>query len=128
MTRTIWTAAVLVAGTAATALLLSQRHLSDADRALTVTKPQPAPDVRVRHDFISIALPAAAPIVSPRRSQPASSMSPMSAMTGAPSSLYRPSSSRVLRSGSDDTRLLSKVRRVVAGDGRYRPEPFPRVK
>ncbi|MDQ3419259.1 MAG: hypothetical protein M3541_10815 [Acidobacteriota bacterium] len=116
MPRRIWMVVVTVVGTAATALLFSQPHASDADMPLTVVTPVPAPDVQILHEYITIAPAQPRPGPSPRLS---------SVSASASSSATTPSRAR--RSRPTERALLSKVARAVAGDGRYRPEPFPRL-
>ena len=119
MSRKIWTAAALVAGIGAAALLLSQPHASDARTPDTVVTATPSRDVRVQHEFITIAPARPAPVI--RRRPSGGSLS-----ASATKSLTVPARTR--RSPSTEPALLAKVGRAVAGDGRHRPEPFPRVR
>ena len=123
MPRNVWIAAVLVIGMGATALLVSQPHPSDlaaSSSPPTVVKPVPSPDVRVRHEYITIT-----PIErEPRRPSPRLSTVSLSASAkGAPSP-----AGRARQPQPTERALLSKVGRAVAGDGRFRPEPFPRLR
>src|SRR5918993_1135150 len=119
MSRRIWTATALIAGTGAAALLLSQPHASDARTPETVVTARPSPDVRVQHDFITIAPARPGPVSRPRL--PSGSLS---------ASAWRPQASRprARRSPASEPALLAKVGRAVAGNGRHRPEPFPRLR
>ncbi len=120
MPRRMWIAVVIVVGTGATGLLFSQPHASDANMPLTVVPAVPAQqDVRVRHEYITLMSPP--PVYSPRLSSPTLSAS---AATAAPPE----ATNRPRRSRPTERALLSKVGRAVAGDGRYRPEPFPRLR
>ena len=115
MTRTIWLAAALVT-TAATVLLLREprpdRPAAPADESIAFTH-SPSRDVRVEHRFVSVAAPEAR----------TASVLPTPVRTADSAPLRRPSPAR-----KADDALLAKARRVVLGDGKYRPEPFPRVK
>ncbi|HVJ26551.1 MAG TPA: hypothetical protein VM493_03380 [Vicinamibacterales bacterium] len=119
MSRKIWTAAALLAGTGAAALLLSQPHASDARTPDTVVTATPSRDVRVQHEFITIAPARPAPVI---RSRPSGA----SLSASATRSLTVPA--RPPHSPSSEPALLAKVGRAVTGDGRHRPEPFPRVR
>lgn len=113
MTRKRWIAAAIVTAAGATALLAG-KQAPDADiQAGTpaVIRHEPARDVRVRHEFVRIPLPPVAPRLEARAAAPAA-----------------PRRARPARAEADDEALLSKARRVLVGDGRYRPEPFPRIK
>jgi len=121
MTRRLWISAVLLAGTAATtALLPSQGRSTPADLPKSATNLVPAPEVRVRHHFVTVAPPPVVPGVAPHLSRPASSLSVSHSVPAA-------SGVRSRRS-REDMRVLFKVGRAVTGDGRHRPEPFPRLK
>jgi hypothetical protein len=111
--------------TAAAVLLVNQSHSSDASvRVAAVEKMIPTADVRVRHDFVTVALPPPIKGVTPRLGPPATSLSASAGSAQSPAT--SPSPPR--RTRTNDGPLLAKVGRAVAGDGRYRPEPFPRVR
>lgn len=120
MPRGIWITAALVAGTGIAALLISQPHASDGDMPLTVARPVPSRDVQVRHEFVRLPSTRPAPRV-PRARQAIMSLA-ASAQGAAPA----PIAARQAR--PTERALLSKVGRAVAGDGRFRPEPFPKLR
>ena len=68
-------------------------------------------EVRVRHEFVTAA--------------PASLLTPRTTLPGLPArrAVQRNAEHRAPRPG-----LIARARRAVTGDGRHRPEPFPRVK
>lgn len=75
-------------------------------RTASPAAPEARPEVRIEHQVIEVPTPAApAPIL--RAVAPARSVS-----------------ARAGREGSAP--FVSRARRVLVGDGRYRPEPFPR--
>ena len=81
---------------------------------------EPLPSVTVRHDLIVV--PA-----SPERAavavRPVRAAMPVRHAAAAP-----PSAARVWRTPAAERGLFGRARRAVVGDGRYRPEPFPRLK
>ena len=122
MSRRIWiAAAALIAGVGATALLLSQPRALEAPltQPPTAVADVSARDVRVQHEYITITPARPDPILRPRPSTASLSASASNAVTVP---------SRWRRAQPTDRALLSKVGRAVAGDGRYRPEPFPRLR
>ena len=121
MTRTVWTAAVLVAAIATGAMLFSQPQLSEADAPPPATTPAPLGDVKVRHDLVVVPLAVPIEKSGPRSPRQASSVS-------ASASGRADFTGRARQTPPAAAPLLAKVRRAVAGDGRYRPEPFPRVR
>jgi hypothetical protein len=75
--------------------------------------------VKVRHELITVA---AAPVPSPRRARMAAAGPPKLA---APRQTSPPLPEQ---QASSEATLLGKARRAIVGDGRHRPEPFPRVR
>lgn len=106
MKRTLWTAAIALTALAATILLVGDRHGVTPEAADTIASDVRTDDVEVRHEFVTIAAPTMDRVVEVR-------------------SVAAPRPVRRARPGDP---LLAKARRALLGDGRYRPEPFPRVK
>lgn len=76
--------------------------------------PEPQPeerDVRVEHELIAVA--------EPSPPAPAARPNPVRAV---------PPAARARAERADATTSPGKVRRAFLGDGRYRPEPFPRAR
>ena len=102
----------------------------EPDRLTQVEPPAvELPDVRVQHEFVQI--PAAAASTAPlgqreERSGHAVSSSTQR-MTGRAVSSAASGRTTVERAARNPT-LLEKARRAFVGDGRHRPEPFPRVR
>src|SRR5688500_12566762 len=106
MKRTLWTALALVAvATVATALLQGDPSNAEAEQ-VPLTTIRAAGDVQVRHAFVTIATPVPAAAAT-RRSVP----------PGPPA-----------RRTSREAGGWSKTARALVGDGRHRPQPFPRIK
>lgn len=105
-------AIVLLAALIATVRLVSQPHKSSADDGEAPLAAS-SDAVQVRHEFVTLPDPAAAPLLDHRPSTPPTT--PVSAP-------------RLQRVRAGDDALLSKARRAILGDGRHRPEPFPRIK
>ena len=87
------------------------RQLSDREPAVREPGPQPASEdraVRVEHEFITVAE------ASSEAAPPA----------GAAVRAVQP----VRRERVEPRTLAQKTRRALLGDGRYRPEPFPRAR
>lgn len=92
----------------------------DLDRHRGVTSAasftsEPLPAVRVKHELITVSVPAAT-AGTPIPKRPA-------AATVQRATAAEPAE-RELR----DKGLLDKARRALIGDGTHRPEPFPRVR
>jgi hypothetical protein len=64
-------------------------------------------DVRVQHQILRVPAPRAMPRIAPP----------------APHRL-----TRVTREATPHPGLMAKARRLIVGDGRYRPRPFPTVR
>ena len=127
MYRSMWIPALVVAaaGTGVTALLLSQSRPSVAQVTSSSSKAARVADVQVRHEFVTLQVPASAPGTHTQPSQPATISASASA---AVPRLVRRTSPQGRRAHAEPAALLSRVGRAVAGDGRHRPEPFPRIK
>lgn len=92
--------------------------------------PSVLPDVRVKHEFVAIPLPP----------PPATSLADRSEGTAPAAKKRREASSSrpdvvrtanlASRAGAPDRQdnLLIRAGRAVIGDGKHRPEPFPRIK
>lgn len=96
--------------------------------------PTPPPAVRVSHEFVTVEIPppegrANAPrVIGPRTSLAANRPGAKpSRPAGAPKTATHDPAPTVRR-GSRDRNLLERAGRVLIGDGKYRPEPFPRVR
>jgi hypothetical protein len=83
-----------------------------------VAAPPPLSHVEIRHELITVAT---APVPPPPRTRMAAAGPPKPAAPPPPS----PSP---LQPASSEPTLLEKARRAIVGDGRHRPEPFPRVR
>jgi hypothetical protein len=68
----------------------------------------PPPAIRLEHQIIEVQPPKAAKRAPRRRVAPAATRLASISVQG-------------------DTTLVARARRAVLGDGRYRPEPFPRL-
>jgi hypothetical protein len=90
------------------------------------TSPPPLAPVTVRHELVTV--PAPAPTAPPTRT--AHRADPPAAP--APTLGARPTtagaSAPAVQPASRDQSFFNRARRAVVGDGRYRPQPFPRVK
>lgn len=85
--------------------------------------PAPLPEVRVRHEFVTVPLPAAA------AHPPAGVRSgPPPARTALSKPPVGPGEAAPVRRAGRDAGFLERARRAVVGDGRFRPQPFPRPK
>ena len=115
---------------------------------------QQRPEVRIQHEFVTVTTNGGVAATTPSRREAAEiqripiadhldtpaihrtvradaegavrldrTVTPPSSRVTAPSP-RRPAVQRA----SDDGTLLEKARRAFVGDGRYRPEPFPRVR
>ena len=119
----MWIGVVLVAALAAGSLLLRQPPLPlpQADLEAAPTSPGPVQSVQVRHELVVVPVASALKGTGARSPREVNSLA-VSASNRAPVSGPRQQTRRA------EAPLLAKVRRAVAGDGRYRPEPFPRVR
>lgn len=113
MVRAFW---LILAAAAVASTWLWRHPLPAVDAGTSVVEgPRavlPEPEVEVRHEIVRLSPPPSAPSIRDQR--PAVEAVPRSAP-------------RVVRARRDGS-LLDKARRTVVGDGRYRPEPFPRVR
>jgi hypothetical protein len=135
MTRPSWflSAGLILGAVAVVALVLTasrtstpqQRPARASAEGANAVQPSVEPrvehapaSVRVQQEFVEVAMPAV-PRHTPRvqTPQPVIRLADRSAGPAA-----RPQ--RALR----DQSVLGKARRALLGDGRYRPEPFPRVR
>jgi hypothetical protein len=85
---------------------VSDKPAAQSDVKESQEPPPDTPSVRVEHRLIQI-VPQPAPIFRPRPAAPAANRR---AETRKPESDH----------------LVARARRALVGDGRYRPEPFPR--
>ena len=85
--------------------------------------PAPLQDVQVRHEFVTVPVPAATPRTAVgARTHPPPIRTAVARPPGGPG---EPAPARGARR---DAGFFERARRAVVGDGRYRPEPFPRPK
>ena len=93
--------------------------------------PSVLPDVRVKHEFVTIPLP---PTPSTSLAHRSESSAPAVKKRAEASSRARADVVRTAnlagKAGAPDRQdnLLIRAGRAVIGDGKYRPEPFPRIK
>ena len=142
MKRSLW---LILAALILTACGVLLRYSPD-ELALALPDERQVPDVRIQHEFVRVsaeslvsagATPArrAADLQSnplPEGSDPILASQP-AAVEPAPASVSAaaPTSPRtpvVERATNEDRTLFEKARRAFMGDGRFRPQPFPRVK
>lgn len=108
MAMSRWSGLAIVSLTSLLCLLPS---LGEAPPAATSEVPAPAstsaaPAVRIQHEIVTV------PYAVPR------------ARTIAPGGRFR--SARALPRRPTDVTAVARARRMLLGDGTYRPEPFPR--
>ena len=95
--------------------------------------PKRLADVRVQHDYVTVTVPVTgAPVITTGRNRLANAQPPETPSVikavdrqGA-TERASPSRSRLVTHASRDQTLFEKARRAFVGDGRHRPEPFPR--
>jgi hypothetical protein len=120
MKRTIWTVVIVSAAAAATILLLRQPQMpwtGSAEGSIPTPVSVQSRDVRVQHELVTVARPATTQRAV-RNAQPGPAAAPITARARQNAARTRP----------DKAALLVKASRAILGDGRYRPEPFPRAK
>jgi hypothetical protein len=90
-------------------------------------------DVRVQHDYVTVTMPVTGgPVITTLRNRlanarPAETASASRAMDRqGETERASPSRYRQVNPASRDQTLFEKARRAFVGDGRHRPEPFPR--
>jgi hypothetical protein len=109
----------------ATAALLRDRKGPDmviqpmTTSAEAPLRARPSSDVQVRHEFITLTVP---PLAPPRVAS--AGLAPRPAATLRPASAASSEAEPALGQAT----LIQKARRALVGDGRYRPEPFPRIR
>jgi hypothetical protein len=125
MKRTLW----LIVGAAAVGaavLPLRDRH----ERVALANPPaERLPDVRVRHEFVSIPIASRVTESERRRTSnaraslaPPADVEPAADERGATTVQMRTAE----RAAGEDEGFFDRARRAFVGDGRYRPQPFPR--
>jgi hypothetical protein len=120
-----WTALLGLAGVTAGALLLfstvngapAAEYPKPPQRALSAHSPSDMHEaaVRVEHDLIVVQPPAVRPARPPAQAPSRRAVTAQRA-TPAPS-----------RTEEAPRGIASRAGRILVGDGRHRPEPFPRV-
>jgi hypothetical protein len=118
----------------AAAVLFRSGPTGDAAARVESTTPPPAalPDVRVKHEFIEIPIPAPqpSPARTPHRSASAAKKRPQ-VPPGAGTSadgVRTASAVSEVEAADQPASLLVRAGRAIVGDGKHRPEPFPRIK
>ena len=130
MKRSLWVIfGILVLLAAAVLLDVGRRDDTEFDAPndgvpLSASPPASLPDVRVRHEFVTIST---TPVNWQRAARPPATARPSTDALRTPAPAQPPPAPAVARAG-EDLGLLERAGRAVIGDGRYRPEPFPRIK
>jgi hypothetical protein len=90
------------------------------------------PDVRVQHDYVTTVPVNGSPVIGIGRNRLASAR-PVEAPSAVKAvnrqgntGRTSPSRYRLVDRAARDQTLFEKARRAFVGDGRHRPEPFPR--
>jgi hypothetical protein len=102
-------------------VLLAREHTAVGSRPEEVVISPTAvttPAVKVEHTLVTANV-VKTPIVQPRSKSASTAMAAVDRRS-VPSTL-RP------LARSDDSSLRARTRRVIVGDGRHKPQPFPRV-
>jgi hypothetical protein len=134
MKRGLWLIFTALAVFAATALFRYDPEPVAALESSPVPSEPPAA-VRVSHEFVTVEIPT--PAV--QRLRPRSETGPQTILAthdGSDSIERRETMKAVNRvvgpaarpASSRDQNLLARAGRALVGDGKYRPEPFPRIK
>jgi hypothetical protein len=115
MKCTLWIALGLTAaaGVVAVVLLAGEARPSGSADRIPSGGAQQQRDVRVRHEFVTVA----APVISQVEARP------VARTPGSGRPITAPRGRAPL-----DKPPFSMTRRVLLGDGRHRPEPFPTVR
>ena len=114
--KKVWLVAGAAAVVLATLIVLSARSADPTDESAASPRPArgltPAPDVRVTHRLVTADAPPPTGIgrITPTPRRPAASTRREVTVARAPAG------------------LVHRAKRALLGDGRHRPEPFPRVK
>lgn len=127
--RVLWLMFGILALLAAAVLLRSGPTGDAVARMEETPSPSVLPDVRVKHEFISIPI-AAPPRTSLARTQaspPVERKRPKTPIADRGSDVVR-TAARQEDASDRRANLLVRAGRAVIGDGKYRPEPFPRIK
>jgi hypothetical protein len=131
--RVLW---LIFGGLALLAAAVLFRSGPAGDAAARVEAPPAAPsvlpNVRVKHEFIEVPLPTPRTSLarSPQRSAPVAKTRPQV----APRVRATADGVRIANAVSKDepserrASLLVRAGRAIVGDGKHRPEPFPRIK
>lgn len=92
---------------------------AEAPPGVTPPTPEPVQSVEVEHTLVTAELVA----------QPAASTRSIPARAARPSALRRHTAPRVALAATREkpTSLAEKTRRAILGDGRHKPQPFPRI-
>jgi hypothetical protein len=125
---------------AALALIAAAVSFRLQPEALTQAAPviERLPDVRVQHEYVTVPVSATGDNLKvkerSRLAQTRTMPDPLSAtptldaetVKAEPVAIRKPAASRASNRAPGDETLFAKARRAFMGDGRHRPEPFPR--
>ena len=122
MNRSLW----LIFG--ALALMAAAILLRYPSEKLAAARPgpEPEPSVRVEHELVALP-PIARVSPRPEARRAARGDRAPTVSAAAPRTTDPQAPAPAVRAGRDRT-MLEKARRAFVGNGRYRPEPFPRVR
>jgi hypothetical protein len=130
--RVLWLIFGGLALLAAAVLFRSDPAGDAAARVDAPPAPSVLPDVRVKHEFIEVPIPTPRTSLarSPQRSAPVAKTRPQVAARVRTTADGVRSASAVSKDEPSDRRasLLARAGRAIVGDGKHRPEPFPRIK
>jgi hypothetical protein len=134
MKRGLWLIFAALAMIAATVLFRDDPEPVGANEPAPVPQTAPA-TVRVSHEFVTVPIPAAPatrvrqPSTTRPRTVPATHTT--TGATGrrdAVKASNRNPGAATARPAPDGRNLLERAGRAFIGDGKYRPQPFPRVR
>lgn len=88
------------------------------------------PEIRVQHEFVYI--PKTDHAFVPREANRRAATEPHSVVTPSPRPIHKAPAAAATRPtvqrANRERTILEKAGRALLGDGRYRPEPFPRIR
>ena len=133
MQRRLWFIFAAIAMIAAIALFRYDPEPAAALESATVPSASPVA-VRVSHEFVMVEFPA--PATQPVGRPSMSRRETIVAMRAAGGPVERRDTLKASNRGSDpavrpassDQNLLERAGRAIVGDGKYRPQPFPRIR
>jgi hypothetical protein len=117
---------------AAPALIAAAVLLRDDPEPAHVREHSPnderAASVRVSHEFVTVAIPTGVGSRAGTSQLAAAQRSANTRGAARTSQLAARPAASTVRPATRDPNLLEKARRAFLGDGRHKPEPFPRVR